>query len=203
MILNRRTTSHSEKYPLPVLARLRLIGAALIIAASLSVPGQTSATGQQSKSAPNLAREIHHQLAELPFYSAFDFIIFSLDGKKVTLNGYVLRPSLKKHAQQAIQSLEGVETVNDQIQVLPSSTADNELRRAIYRAIYEDPVLDAYAVQPVPSIHIIVKDRNVTLEGSVESAADMSLAAKRAATVENVVSLKNNLNVRARQDPAQ
>jgi hyperosmotically inducible protein len=169
-----------------------LTSAVLALAAIISPPVRASA--QQSKN-PNLAREIRHQLAELPFYSAFDFITFALDGNNVTLTGQVVRPSLKKHAEEAIKSLEGVESVNDQIEVLPKSERDDELRRAIYRAIYEDPLLQGYAVQAVPPIHIIVKDGSVTLEGTVNTANDKSLAAKRASTVENVMGLKNNLKV--------
>ena len=176
-----------------------MIGAALALAV-VSRPVQTSA--RQNKN-PDLAREIRHQLGQLPFYSAFDFITFTLDGKHVTLTGQVVRPSLRKHAEEVIKSLEGVETVNDQIEVLPKSERDDELRRAIYRAIYEDPVLEGYAVQAVPSIHIIVKDGSVTLEGTVISAADKSLAAKRAGTVENIVGVKNNLKLPAGRSAAE
>ena len=172
----------------------------MALAVVVSGPVQTSA--QQNKN-PDLTREIRHQLAQLPFYSAFDFITFMLDGKNVTLTGQVMRPSLKKHAEEAIKSLEGVATVNDQIEVLPKSERDDELRRAVYRAIYEDPVLEGYAVQAVPPIHVIVKDGSVTLEGAVNSAADKSLAAKRAGTVEHVVSLRNNLKLPASRNAAE
>lgn len=186
---------------------LLLAGAAL----GLTVPGLCFASTttawrsaeQQSKTTPSLAREIRHQLAQLPFYSEFDFITFTLDGKNVTLTGQVLRPSLKKHAEAAIKSLEGVDVVTNQIEVLPVSVEDNEIRRAVYRAIYEDPVLAAYAVQAVPPIHIIVKNGNVTLEGTVKSAGDISLAGRRAASVDNVKETKNNLKIQQGPNSAE
>ena len=153
------------------------------------------AANNQAKNSSNLAREVHHQLMTLPFYSVFDYITFILDGRKVILSGQVLRPMLKKHAVAAIKSLDGVDTLVDQIEVLPSSETDDELRRAIYRAIYEDPALAPYAVQTVPPIHIVVKNGNVSLEGAVNSTADRNLAATHAGTVANVVGVNNNLSV--------
>ena len=184
---------------------IRFRGGASLWLVSCAPPalGSTQGAEPQTKATANLAHVVRHQLAELPFYSEFDFITFTLDGKKVTLTGQVLRPSLKKHAEWAVKSLEGVESVSNQIEVLPSSTTDNELRRAIYRAIYEDPVLEGYAVQAVPPIHIIVKNGNVALEGVVRSASDKALAAKRAATAGIAGGVKNNLKVQERQAPSE
>jgi len=190
---NKRTSSLIGKFGL--LARASLWLAAF----ALTMPAGGQSAKEQTKGSSNLAHQVRHQLAELPFYSEFDFITFTLDGKKVTLTGQVLRPSLKKRAESAVKSLEGVESVSNQIEVLPSSTTDNELRRAIYRAIYEDPALEGYAVQAVPPIHIIVKDGSVTLEGVVSSASDKTLAGKRAGAVGNVAGVKNDLKVQERQ----
>lgn len=175
---------------------------------SRPVEAQSNAPGAQAAKFENiyaspLARQIHQQLLMLPFYSVFDTITFSLDGKKVTLTGQVLRPTLRADAEAAIKSIEGVDVVIDQIEVLPTSTTDNELRRAIYRSIFEDPALAVYAVQAVPPIHIIVKNGNVTLEGAVKSVADKNLAAVRAGSVVNVAGIKNNLSVQARRNSTE
>jgi hyperosmotically inducible protein len=182
-----------------------LMACFLLLASAISskaTAGQSHSAGapaarSDSKPSPPLAREIRHQLAALPFYSVFDFISFTLEGRKVTLTGQSLRPALKRNAVAAIESLEGVETVVDQIEVLPNSPADNELRRGVYRAIFEDPALAPYAAQAVPAIHILVKNGSVALEGTVKTAADKSLAATRASGVANVTGVRNNLNVRA------
>jgi len=75
------------------------------------------------------------------------------------------------------------------------------LRNAVYRAIYEDPELSRYAVEELPSIHIIIKNGKVALEGQVESEADKNRAMARAGFVTNVISVKNDLVVQAREKP--
>jgi hyperosmotically inducible protein len=92
-----------------------------------------------------------------------------------------------------VKSVEGVTTVVNNIEVLPPSPMDDQLRRALYRAIYGEGGLSRYSIQAVPSVHIIVKNGNVTLEGAVDSEADKNLAGIRANQVPNVFSVKNNL----------
>jgi hyperosmotically inducible protein len=180
----------------------------LVIApAASSLPREK--TVSQSRQKPedkypsSLAREIHHQLFMLPFYSVFDSITFTLEGKKVTLAGQVVRHTLKDHAEAAVKNIEGVDTVVNNIEVLPASPADDDLRRAVYRAIYEDPALERYAIQAVPSIHIIVKNGNVSLEGFVSTDSDKNLAALRAGTAPNVLRVKNNLVVQPKGATAE
>jgi hyperosmotically inducible protein len=158
-------------------------------------PLANTPTKPEEKSPSSLSREIHHQLLVLPYYSVFDIIGFTLDGKKVTLTGQVVRPTLKSQAEAAVESLEGVAIVVNQIELLPASPADDELRRATYRAIFEDATLARYALQTVPPIHIIVKNGNVALEGTVESVSDKNLASSRAGGVANVHNVRNNLVV--------
>ena len=151
--------------------------------------------GGGGKYAEGLAREVRHQLSVLPFVSVFDHIAFTLNGNNVTLTGQVVRHTLKTEAQAAVKSIEGVGSVVNQIEELPASAGDDELRRAMYRAIYEDPVLSRYAVDELPSIHIIVKNGNIALEGQVESEADKSRATARAGFVANVSGVRNKLFV--------
>lgn len=173
------------------------VAAAPCAAQSQSPPGKKPASTEE-KPGTNLAHEIHHQIQVLPFYSVFDHVAFKLEGAKVTLTGQVLRPTMREQAEAAIKSLEGVTVVVNQIELLPASPSDDELRRAIYRAIYEDSTLARYAVQAVPPIHIIVKNGNVALEGFVESPGDKSLAGARGGGVPNVASIKNNLVVQGK-----
>jgi hyperosmotically inducible protein len=156
--------------------------------------------GGGEKYAEGLAREVRHQLTVLPYVSVFDHIAFTLNGNDVTLMGQVVRRTLKTAAEAAVKTIEGVGTVVNQIEELPASPGDNELRRAVYRAIYEDPVLSRYAVDELPSIHIIVKNGGVALEGQVESEADKNRALVRAGFVANVSGVKNNLVVRAKEN---
>jgi len=183
------------------------IFALFVALAAPSLPAQKESAKKSTKPEEkipfSLSREIHHQILMLPFYSVFDAIAFTLDGNKVTLTGQVVRPTLKEQAEAAVKSIEVVTKVVNQIEVLPISSTDDDLRRAVYRALYEDPTLARYAVQAVPSIHIVVKNGNVSLEGPVISTSDKDLAALRAGSVANVLSVKNNLVVQPKGSAAE
>ena len=172
---------------------LLALGTTLTLAATLAL----SAPAQQrneKKMQENLAKEVRHQLLLLPYYSVFDNLMFKVDGDKVTLLGQVVRPTLKSDAEGAVKGIEAVASVDNQIEVLPVSPMDDQLRRAVYRAIYGDSALSKYGWSALPSIHIIVKNGHVALEGVVDSESDKNLANLRANGVPNVFSVTNNLN---------
>ena len=143
----------------------------------------------------SIVREVHHQLVMLPFYTLFDNLEYKVEGSKVTLMGQVVRPNLKDDAASAVKHVRGVETVDNQIKVLPLSPMDDQIRRAEYRAIYSQPNLQMYAMQSVPPIHIVVDHGHVTLEGVVARQADKDAAGIAANGVPNVFSVTNNLRV--------
>lgn len=150
--------------------------------------------GPASQSA--LAREVRHQLVMLPYYTIFDDLAFYVNGSTVTLVGAVTNPTLKSDAGNVVKGVEGVTQVDNQIKVLPLSPMDNQIRRAEYRAIYGDPQIgDRYGRQALPSIHIIVENGHVTLEGVVANQGDKNLIGIRANGVPNVFSVTNNLRV--------
>src|SRR6266436_8043541 len=180
----------------------RVTGPWALALAMLFAPPTISAGSQnerpqrnEKKMHDNLVKEVRHQLLLLPYYSVFDNLLYKVDGDKVTLMGQVVRPTLKSDAENAVKSIEGVASVNNQIEVLPVSPMDDQLRRAVYRAIYGDAVLSRYGMSALPSIHIIVRNGNVTLEGVVDSESDKNLANLRASAVPNVFSVTNNLTV--------
>ncbi len=142
-----------------------------------------------------LKNEVRHQLVLLPYYSIFDNLEYRIDGATVTLEGQVVHATIKDDAESAVKKIEGVEKVVNNIEVLPPSPMDDDIRRAEYRAIYGFGPLEKYAVSSVPSIHIIVKAGHVTLEGVVDNQADKDAANVRANGVANVFSVTNNLKV--------
>jgi hyperosmotically inducible protein len=148
-----------------------------------------------------LEREVRHELVMLPFYSVFDNLQFKVDGYRVELFGQVVRPTLKSDAEAVVKKIEGVESVVNHIEVLPPSPNDDRIRLAEYRAIYGNSVLNRYALQAVPPIHIIVKNGNVTLEGVVASEMDKNVANIQANSVPGVFSVINNLRVENSGDP--
>jgi osmotically-inducible protein OsmY len=149
----------------------------------------------EEKYRARLEKEVRHHLVMLPWYSVFDNLAFRVEGDKVTLMGEVTRPTLKSDAEATVKEIEGVTSVKNEIEVLPLSPMDDQLRRALFRAIYSEAGLNRYAIQAVPTIHIIVKNGNVTLEGVVDSEMDKNLANLRANQVPNIFSVKNNLVV--------
>ena len=145
---------------------------------------------------PKMAQEIRHQLVMLPYYTIFDDLAFRVNGDTVTLLGAVTRPTLKSDAENVVKRIEGVTQVNNQIEVLPLSPMDDQIRLATSRAVYGDPQIGTrYGNRALPSIHIIVKNGNVTLEGVVANEGDKNLINMRASGVPNVFKVNNNLVV--------
>lgn len=142
-----------------------------------------------------IAREVRHELISIPQYGVFDHLAFNVDGYKVTLTGSVTLPVIKQNAERAVKQIEGVEQVDNKIEVLPVNTADQQIRLAAFRAIYGHPSLQRYAIQAIPPIHIIVNRGHITLEGSVLNKTDSQIAETRVRTLPGVFSVTNNLRL--------
>jgi hyperosmotically inducible protein len=142
-----------------------------------------------------IQKEVRHELLMLPYLGVFDNLAYKVNGSAVTLIGQVTRPTLKSDAEGVVKSIEGVERVDNQIEVLPLSPFDNALRLRLYQAIYGFGQLQKYALSVNKSIRIVVKNGNVTLEGVVDSQTDRDIAGIRANSVADISSVKNNLQV--------
>ena len=149
---------------------------------------QRKLTGEAAHN--RLEREVRRELVTLPFYSLFDHFVFRVDGGAVTLMGKVSRPTLKSDAENVVKRIEGVEKVVNQIDVLPLSPADDDLRLGLYRAIYGHTALQTLAIRAVPPIHIIVEKGSVTLEGVVANQMQKNLAGVQANGVPGVFSFR-------------
>ena len=175
-------------------------GRSAIISAVLTVAIAGGAWGQSSlaragKGEARIQREVRHELVTLPFYGVFDNLAYKVEGPRVTLMGQVTQPVVKSDAEKAVKHIEGVEQVVNQIEVLPPSPSDDSLRRELFRVIYGTPGLDRYGLQAVPSIHIVVKNGHVALEGAVGNGMDKILVGTKANGVSGVFSVDNNLQV--------
>ena len=143
-----------------------------------------------------LVKGVRHELIMLPYFGVFDDLGFTVDGGTVTLVGEVTRPTLKSDAGNVVKKVEGVTTVVNNIEVLPLSPNDDNIRRSSYRAIYGDSALSTrYGFQALPSIHIIVKNGAVRLEGVVANQGDKNIAGIRANGVPGAFSVTNDLRV--------
>lgn len=166
------------------------------LAASLASATLGAAQEQLSaKSQQRIVKEVRHELLMLPYFGVFDYIAYKVDGSTVTLLGEVVRPSLKSDAENAVKHIEGVERVDNQIDVLPPSTQDDRIRLALFRAIYQDAALQKYELGVQKPIRIIVKNGRVTLEGVVDNEGDKNIAGLRANAVPGIFQVTNNLQV--------
>jgi hypothetical protein len=169
----------------------------------------------------HLTNQIRKKIISLNNYGVFDWITFSLTGSEtgytVTLHGYASRPTLQQSAERVVQRLPLVESVTNQIEVLPTSRNDDNIRAAAYARIYGHSVLRrynpnrgtpfygverrvAFGISNDPplgrhAIQIIVNNGNITLEGVVDTDVDKAVAEAQANSVSGVFSVTNNLQV--------
>ncbi len=171
--------------------RLMIVAVVGLLATSLA---QAKPTNNLNGLTP-LENQVRHELIMLPYYNVFDNINFHVNGDQVTLTGQVTWPVLKSQAANVVKMIPGVSKVDNQIEVLPLSPFDNSIRFRVYRAIYWNPVMTQYAMNPIAPIRIIVKNGHVTLEGVVGSKLAKNLAFIKANGVPGVFSVTNNLKV--------
>src|SRR5262250_994932 len=131
---------------LSLLFAFGLLGAANIAAGNTRAPAPSRDSGNYQAW---LSNQIRHRLVMLPFYSVFDNLEYRMDGNSVTLTGQVVRPNLKDDAEKAVKRIEGVQSVSNQIEVLPLSPFDDQIRRAEFRSIYGAPGMDVYVIRSV------------------------------------------------------
>lgn len=179
-------------------AKLLVLPAVLLLTSAWAQQS-SQALQQNSQTSPaaeqRIQKEVRHQLLMLPYLNVFDNLSYKVEGYKVTLMGQVTNPTVKSDAQNAVKSIEGVEQVDNQIEVLPVSPMDEGLRRRLFVAIYGYPALQKYDMPVVKPIRIIVKNGHVTLDGVVDTEADKNLAGVRANSVPGIFSVTNNLQV--------
>jgi hyperosmotically inducible protein len=159
--------------------------------ASLVVVFGLMASAGSSAAAVNLVKEVRHELLLVRGYTVFDWLAYRIDGAKVTLLGAVVQADLKRDAENAVKGIEGVASVENDIEVLPASASDDRIRRAILQSI--DQQMFVYLSEEVKRIHIIVKNGNVTIEGEVSSQADKDHVSVLAKHAQNVHDVTNNL----------
>jgi len=172
--------------------KLLILFAVLLALATL---GTAQDAQLSAKSQERIVKEVRHELLMLPYFGVFDYIAYKVTGPTVTLLGQVVRPTLKSDAENVVKRIEGVEKVDNQIEVLPASPMDDRLRLQLFQAIYQYPALQKYELGVQKPIRIIVKNGRVTLEGVVDSDGDKDLAGMRANGVPGIFSVTNNLQV--------
>ena len=187
----------------------KLMLAGLISILALAASAQISSNGPDVKDygsmkvatgdpvEAKIAKEVRHEILMLPWYSLFDDLEFSVQGRTVTLSGFLASEHAvtKSDAENAVKHIEGVDKVINNIQVLPPSPLDTQVRQQVYGALARTGGLSRYFWEAAPSVHIIVQNQRVTLAGFVDSEGDKNLATIAANGVPGVFQVTNNLRV--------
>jgi hyperosmotically inducible protein len=212
--------SHLTRRTLPLLAAALIFSStAPYVIAQNPAPGPT----WSQEDTLRIAKEVQKKLGGLTNFSVFDWITFGFHGKALVLKGYASRPILKSDAANAVKGIAGIESVDNQIEVLPNSPNDDRIRAAVYNRIYTQPSLAKYnanqgslarALGPggrsvalmaggitndppigFHAIHIIVKNGNVILYGVVNNEGDKAIAGMQANSAPGAFSVDNDLIV--------
>jgi len=180
---------------------LKLFG----VTAMLALAGVAGAatTGSDPVTDSDIAAKAAHEIRMYPRYTIWDNISVRVNGGNLELMGQVSQPFKKADLQRIVQRVPGVTSLTNELEVLPVSFNDDNLRIRVARAIYRDPALSRYAIQAVPPIHIIVKNGAVMLEGTVNSKGDKELAETKAGSVEGVQKVTNHLVVHEKETAAK
>jgi len=198
--------------------QVQLITFTAIAAAGFAVA--TVAAQSREARADTVRDEIRKELLQLPYYSVFDFLAFKYDRGTALLMGYAYAPALKQDAERAVKRVPGVDTVQNNVEQLPPSQTDDEIRWRVYYAIYNDPFLSRYApgaamlwghrhrfggfagiwgdgYEPAGNypIHIVVRNGRVTLLGVVDNEGDKTIAGTKARQVPGTFEVMNELIV--------
>ena len=210
---------HLTRRTLPLLAAALIFG--VTAPAVIAQPAPAPTWSQEDTL--RIAKEVQKKLGGLTNYSVFDWITFGFHGKALVLKGYASRPILKSDAANAVKGIAGIESVDNQIEVLPNSPNDDRIRANVYSRIYTQPSLAKYnanqgsiarALGPggrsvalmaggitndppigFHAIHIIVKNGNVALYGVVNNDMDKTIAGMQANSAPGAFSVDNDLIV--------
>jgi hypothetical protein len=167
---------------------------AILAFSLINVNAQTYAGGRNDQRTA-LEQQIFKKLISLPYYGVFDHIAYKVNGGTVTLYGKVISLGTKRDAANAVKRIPGVVDVVNNIEELPPSPFDNQIRRSLLRSFTNSAGLWPYLREPNPSVRIIVENGHVTLEGYVNNRGTANTMNILANGVPGVFSVTNNLVV--------
>lgn len=173
--------------------KLSIFFVVLVISAVTFFVSPTDANAQTRLT--GLENQVRKQLVTLPWVGVFDNLAFKVDDDTVTLYGQVVRPTTRSDAERRVSRLEGVRNVINNIEVLPLSRFDDDIRYRTVNAISNYGSLYRYFLGANPSLRVIVNRGNITLEGMVANRTDANLAYIAARQVPGAFSVTNNLRV--------
>ena len=175
-----------------------LLAMGVLLGAMLAVPAaQAGTTTRVNPDTSTIANQVRHELLMLPWYGVFDYLQYQVNGTEVTLSGQVvsIHSTTREDAGNFVRRIPGVTKVVNNIEVLPPSPFDDQIRRAEYRTIFSHADLGRYTLGAIPQVHILVKNGHVSLEGMVMNQMDKNIAGIVANSVPGVFSVENHLQI--------
>src|SRR5436309_259016 len=173
--------------------RLTAITAGLVLTASVAIASPGTAVDRKDF---QIFKNIAESVERYTQFTIFDDVSANVKDGVVTLTGRVTMPYKRDDIERRVGKLDGVREVRNQIEALPVSQFDDQLRYSIARAIYRNSNFWNYAIMANPPIHIVVEHGRVTLTGVVGSDVDRMLA-RSLATGFGEFSVKNDLKTDA------
>jgi hyperosmotically inducible periplasmic protein len=169
--------------------RLKFLLAALLCAAlATPVPARAQITDEE------LGERVADAIQRYPQFEIFDDVNIAVDNRNVRLTGRVTMPVKREEIGKRVARIDGIRALVNDIQVLPLSRFDDDLRIRVAKAIYNHPAFWQYATMAQPPIHIVVENGHVTLTGRVGTQVEKSLAFA-VAQVPGSFDVKNELKV--------
>lgn len=181
---------------IPIVAGLLAFVAVMMAGqAALAMP-EVPNPGSQAGYVARLGNAVYSRLVTIPWYSVFDNLEYSIQGRTVTVSGQVVCPLRRSSVANSLEGIPGVTRIVNNVTELPCTPFDNQIRRAEYRALFNhNSPLFRYSLGATPQIHIIADNGHVTLVGVVSSTMDRQIAGMRARSVTSVFSVTNDLQV--------
>src|SRR5438445_11133318 len=142
---------------------------AFIVLAVVSAPAQTYVSSKKyvnKNSDKSIAQQVNHQIRMLPYYGVFDHITYQVNGSTVILSGKVHSLGTKRDAGAAVKRIAGITRVVNNIDELPPSSFDDQIRRQAL-STFANKGLGRYFWEVNPDVRIIVENGRITLEGYV------------------------------------
>ena len=128
------------------------------------------------RSDQRIADDLARAIRSFVFYDIFDWLEGQVRNGVVTLKGSVREPWRKADYGRLAEAVTGVSQVTNEIQILPNSIYDDQIRIAAARSIYGHPSFRRYANRSLPPIHIVVDRGRVILKGAVATKLERQLA---------------------------
>ena len=150
---------------------------------------------KEDRTDQQIAEDLGSEIRRYVFYDIFDWIEGSVEQNTVTLRGSVREPWRKADYERLAEGIAGVTDVKNELDVLPLSTFDDQLRIGIARRLYGDPRFVRYANRSLPPIHLVVKNGKITLEGVVATPLERQLAESIVRTGSLAFEVVNRLRV--------